>query len=72
MEQDLEKMLGLALGFALLFAQTLESTDDVGEFLLERERWDRNNQLFDELHVQARHDRATFRNPKPPQDLWMI
>ena len=38
MKQGLEKMFGLALGFALLRAQALESSDDGGEFLLERER----------------------------------
>ena len=35
-EEGLEKMLGLALGFALLRAQVLETQDDGGEFLLER------------------------------------
>ena len=37
-KESLEKMLGLALGFALLRAQPLESSDDLGEFLLERKR----------------------------------
>ena len=40
MKEGLEKMLGLALGFALLRAQTLEWVDDGGEFLLKRERRD--------------------------------
>src|SRR5439155_18870686 len=42
-KQSLEKMLGLALGFAMLRAQAYKSTDDGGEFFLERKR--RNNKL---------------------------
>jgi hypothetical protein len=38
-EDGLEKMFGLALGFALLRAQALETTDDVGEFLLDRQTY---------------------------------
>jgi hypothetical protein len=37
-QQRLEEVLRLALGFALLGAQPLESVDDAGELLLEWER----------------------------------
>jgi hypothetical protein len=59
-KERLEKMLGLALGFVLLRAQSLESADDVGEFLLERKRRERDNEFFNKLHVQAGHDSAAF------------
>src|SRR6266567_831814 len=41
-EEGLEKMLGLALGFPLLRAQALEAADNSGEFLLKRSsrNWD--------------------------------
>jgi hypothetical protein len=38
MKESLEKMLGLALGFALLCAHALEASDGVNEFLLECKR----------------------------------
>jgi len=41
-EQGLEEVLGLAGGLALLGTQPLEFVDDVGELLLEGERWERN------------------------------
>ncbi len=33
-------MFGLALGFALLRAQALETTHDIGKFPLQWKRWD--------------------------------
>ena len=42
-QQCLEQMLRVALGFALLGAQPLELVDDLGEFLLEGERGNGNS-----------------------------
>jgi hypothetical protein len=43
----LKKVLGLALGFARLRAQALETTNDPGEFLLERKRSNRYSNFFE-------------------------
>ena len=44
-EQRLEELLGLAGGFPLLGAETLEFVNDVGELLLEGERGERELEL---------------------------
>ena len=53
MKESLEKMLGLALGFALLGAQALETADDIGEFLLERKRGDWHRKHGELAHADS-------------------
>ena len=53
MQQRLEQMLRLALGFALLGAQPLELVDDAGELLLEGERRNGNLELGQLPHTDT-------------------
>ncbi len=58
-QQRLKQMLCLPRGFPLLSAEAFIFLDDLSKFLLERERWDYSNELFDISYVQMRGSRTT-------------
>src|SRR5260370_40770495 len=69
-EERLEKMLGLALGFALLRAQATEALHDGAEFLLEWQRRDRNLRSTDLLGTDIVLSTSTGRQNHPFPDAW--